>query len=213
MTDTLGRPLDPDPSADAFLGIDRSVGNRVIETRAKLEDMKVRATGSETAKSLAALSLNLEVTAGTPEASKALVLNSALGIGAFRETGRNLRKQAAAAAKTTSTTLTAAEIMAGLITANQGAAGAATYTLPLGADLETALIAVFPGLANDDSFDFTIVNISTNAAEDVTVAGDTGMTAVGNLTIASNAAVADQAWGTFRVRRTGANAYSFYRVG
>lgn len=153
------------------------------------------------------------VTAGTPLASKALVLDSALGIGAFRQTGRNLRTQATPAAKTTTTTLTAAEIMAGLITANQGAAGAATYTMPLGTDLETALIAAFPGLANDDSFDVTIVNISTNAAEDVTVAGNTGTTAVGNMTIASNAAVTDQAWGTFRFRRTSANNYSFYRIG
>src|SRR5574341_156151 len=116
-------------------------------------------------------------------------------IGPVRETGRNLRKQAAPAAKTTTTTLTAAEIIAGLLTANQGGAGAATYTMPLGTDLETALLALFPGLSNDDSFDFTIVNISTNATEDVTVAGNTGTTAVGNMTIASNAAVTDQAWG------------------
>ena len=153
------------------------------------------------------------VTPGTPIASGALVTDAAVGVGAFRETGRNLRVQAAPAAKTTTTTLTAAEIMAGLLTANQGAAGAATYTLPLGSDLETALLVAHPGLATNDSFDFTIVNISTNAAEDVTVAGNTGTTAVGNMTIASNAAVTDQAWGTFRVRRTGANTYSVYRIG
>ncbi len=153
------------------------------------------------------------ITNGTPAAAKALVLDANLGIGAFRQTGRNLRTQAAPAAKTTTTTLTAAEIIAGLLTANQGGGAAATYTMPLGTDLETALIAAHPGLQNDDSFEFTIVNISTNAAEDVTVAGNTGTTAVGNMTIASNAAVADQAWGTFRVRRTGQNLYSFYRVG
>lgn len=153
------------------------------------------------------------ITNGTAAAGKALVADANVGVGAFRESGRNLRKQAAPAAKTTTTTLTAAEIMAGLLTANQGAAGAATYTMPLGTDLETALIAAFPGLQNDDSFDFTIVNISTVAAEDVTVAGNTGTTAVGNMTIASNAAVTDQAWGTFRVRRTAADTYSFYRIG
>lgn len=130
--------------------------------------------------------------------------------GAVRTEGLMVFKQAAPAAKTTSTTLTAAEIIGGLLTANQGAAGAATYTMPLGTDLEAALPGDF---ATDDAFEFTIVNISTNAAEDVTVAGNTGTTAVGNMTIASNAAVTDQAWGTFRVRKTGSAAFSFYRVG
>lgn len=120
------------------------------------------------------------------------------------------RKIAAPAAKTTTATLTAAELLGGLITANQGAAGAATYTTPTGTQVQAALPTDF---ATGDSFDFSIVNISTNAAEDVTVAGDTGMTAVGNMTIASNAAVGDQAWGTFRVRKTGNNAFSFYRIG
>lgn len=153
------------------------------------------------------------VIAGTPAASKALVLNSALGIGAYRGTGRNLRTQAVPAAKTVSTTLTAAEIIAGLLTANQGGGAAATYTMPLGTAVETALLATFPGLANDDSFDFAITNISTNALEDVTVAGNTGTTAVGGMTVASNAAVTDISWAIFRVRRTAANAYTFYRIG
>lgn len=150
------------------------------------------------------------ITNGTPANSKALVLNASLGIGAFRETGRNLRTQAAAAAKTTSVTLTAAEIIAGLLTGNQGAAGAATYTLPLGTDIETALIASFPGLANDDSFDFSIINISTVAAEIITVATNTGLTLVGDLTIAPVIA-GDQSSGTFRCRRTAANTYTVYR--
>ena len=120
------------------------------------------------------------------------------------------RKISAPAAKTTTTTLTVAELLGGLITANQGGAGAATYTLPTGTLMQAALPTDF---TTGDSFDFSIVNISTNAAEDVTVAGDTGMTAVGNMTIASNAAVTDQAWGTFRVRKTGSNAFSFYRIG
>ena len=120
------------------------------------------------------------------------------------------RKISAPAAKTTSATLTAAEILGGLLTAAQGASGAATYTMPTGTDLQAALPTDF---TTGDSFDFSIVNISTDAAEDVTVAGGVGTTAVGNMTIASNAAVGDQAWGTFRVRKTGTNAFSFYRIG
>lgn len=154
----------------------------------------------------------IDTTAGTPAASKALVADSAVGVGAFRETGRNLRKQAAAAAKTTAVTLTAAEIMAGLITANQGGSAAADYTLPLAADLETALIAVHPGLANDDSFDFSLINISTDAAEDITIVTNTGWTLVGEMTVESNDADRAQSSGTFRVRRTAADAYTIYRI-
>ncbi len=116
--------------------------------------------------------------------------------------------QAAPAAKTTSTTLTAAELLGGLITGNQGAAGAATYTLPTAANLAAALPADFP---INGAFDFTVINISTVAAETITIATNTGLTLVGDLTIACNA-VGDASQGTFRVRRTGASAFSVYRV-
>lgn len=153
------------------------------------------------------------ITNGTPAASKALVADANIGVGAFRETGRNLRKQAAPAAKTVAVTLTAAEIMAGLLTANQGGAAAANYTLPLATDLETALVAAHPGLQNDDSFDFALVNISTVAAEDITIVTNTGWTLAGNMVVASNDAATSISWGMFRARRTGANAYSLYRIG
>lgn len=124
-----------------------------------------------------------------------------------------LKTQAAPAAKTTSTTLTAAEVIGGLLTANQGAAGAATYTMPLGTSLETALLALKPNLAIDDSFDFSLVNISTDAAEDATIDANTGVTVVGNMVVASNAAATDQSVGLFRVRRTAADTYVVYRIG
>jgi hypothetical protein len=172
-----------------------------------------RATGVTTADWQLDASVALTgITAGTPAASKALVLNSALGIGAFRETGRNLRTQAAPTALTVSATLTAAAMIAGLVTGNQGAAGAATYTTDTGTLIETALLAAFPGLANDDSFDFTVINISTVAAETITIAaGASGVTLVGDMTLAA-VAVGDESSGTFRVRRTAANTYSIYRL-
>ena len=98
----------------------------------------------------------------------------------------------------------------GFITANQGAAGAATYTFPTG----TLLAAALPtSITTGDCFYFQAVNISTVAAEDVTFAGGTGTTLVGNATMASNAAVTDQAWATFLIRCTGYRTFSIYRVG
>lgn len=111
-------------------------------------------------------------------------------------------------AMTTTATITAAALLGGIITANQGGAGAATYTMPTG----TAFQAALPGdYENGDSWEFSVTNISTDAAEDVTVAGDTGMTLVGSGVIASNAAATDRSAATFVIIRTGANAFSFYR--
>lgn len=125
-----------------------------------------------------------------------------------------LETQVTPAAKTTSTTLTAAELLTRLLTANQGGAAAATYTLPLGTDLEAALVLLVgtSDLKADASFDFSITNISTNAAEDVTVATNTGWTLVGKMTVESNAAVTDDSRGLFRVRRTAASTFTLYRV-
>ena len=120
------------------------------------------------------------------------------------------KKISAPAALTTTTAITAAQVVGGLITANQGGAGAATYTFPTGTQLAAALPAAF---TTGDSFYFHAVNISTNAAEDVTFAGDTGTTMVGNVTMAANSGVTELSWATFLIRMTGANAFSLYRVG
>ncbi len=112
-------------------------------------------------------------------------------------------------AMTTTATISTAAILGGMITANQGAAGAATYTLPTGTILSAALPST---LAVGGSVDFTIVNISTNAAEDVTVAGDTGTTMKGNLFIPSNDANTTHSFGTFRAIKTGTNTFDVYRV-
>jgi hypothetical protein len=134
-------------------------------------------------------------------------------LGKFRQADSSLVKQGAPAAKTTSTTLTAAEILGGLLTGNQGGGGAATYTMPLGADIEATLKRDHPELANDDSFDFTIINISVVAAEDITLATNTGLTLVGSLVIeAREATQVQMSSGTFRCRRTAAGTFSVYRV-
>lgn len=128
---------------------------------------------------------------------------------ALVSTSGSLGFQGTPAAKTTSVTLTAAEILTGIITGNPGAT--ANYTLPLATDFETALKALYPNLSNNTSFDFSIINIDTTAADIITVVTNTGWTLVGDVTLPGNAA-GDQSGGLFRARRTAANTYTLYRI-
>jgi hypothetical protein len=122
-------------------------------------------------------------------------------------------KQAAPAAKTTSTLLTAAELMGRLITGNQGASGGASYQLPTGTNVEAALkAAIGRDPENDDSFEWSVINLSTAAAEVITItAASAGNTVVGDMTIAC-IAVGDTSSGRFCTRRTAANVYVTYRI-
>lgn len=125
-------------------------------------------------------------------------------------TGYVFHYRAAPTAKTVDATLTAAEVLGGMITSAQGAAGTATYTLPTGTQLSTAS-PIAPKVG--DCFDFTVVNISTNAAEDAIIAGATGTTLVGDARVASiDAAGTNASSGQFRFRCTGANTWSVYRI-
>lgn len=112
-------------------------------------------------------------------------------------------------AMTTTAAITVVAILGGQITANQGAGATATYTMPTG----TAFDAAVPGLVVGDSITFSITNISTVAAEDVTIQGATGMVAKGNLFIPSNDTTASISFGTFKIVKEAANTFSFYRIG
>ncbi len=121
-----------------------------------------------------------------------------------------IQKQNAPTAKTVSATLTAAEVLAGIITVNQAAAGASAQQLPTGTDLEAAMPAT---IANGDSFDFSVINTSTVDAEDASLTTNTGWTLVGSMDIpAYSAAGSLNSSGRFRARRTAANTWSLYRL-
>lgn len=111
-------------------------------------------------------------------------------------------------AATVSATLTVAEILVGIVTINEGAAGASAQQLPLATAMDTAL----PLFGANSSFDFSVINISTVAAEDATVTTNTGWTLVGSMAIQSNDAVTSKSAGQFRARRTAAGAWTLYRV-
>lgn len=117
--------------------------------------------------------------------------------------------QGAPTAATVSATLTAAALLTGIITVNQAAAGASAQQLPLATDLDTAL----PTAGAGDSFDFSVINISTVDAEDASVTTNTGWTLVGNMDVpAYSAAGSLNSSGRFRARKTGAGAWVLYRI-
>jgi hypothetical protein len=130
---------------------------------------------------------------------------------AFLEGPPRRFKQTAPAGKTTTTTLTAAELLSGLITSNPGGAAAATYTTPTGTQIETAMKALKGTWDVDDAFAFSVCNISTTAAETTTIAAGAGVTLVGDMTLAAVAA-GDTSSGLFLCRKTAVNAVSIYRL-
>lgn len=111
-------------------------------------------------------------------------------------------------------TITSAAILNNLITGNQAGGAAATYTMPTGAVFAAIADPFFSGgWPTDYAMEFTVLNISTVAAEIITVAGAAGMTAVGNMVIAPNvAAPATPPVAQFWIRKTGNATFSFYRV-
>lgn len=116
--------------------------------------------------------------------------------------------QGAPTAATVSATLTAAQVLAGIITVNQGAAGASAQQLPLATAMDTAL----PDSAANDAFDFSVINISAVAAESASVTTNTGWTLVGDMDVAANNAITTKSAGRFRARKTGAGAWTLYRL-
>lgn len=130
--------------------------------------------------------------------------------GAIYDRGIRLVQQAAPTALTTSATLTAAQVLVGLLTANQGGGASASYQMPTGTDLQNAFSA---NLSVNDSFDFSLVNISTNAAETATFTVNTDVTTVGNMTVAANSATTTISAGKFRLRKTANHTFVLYRIG
>lgn len=122
----------------------------------------------------------------------------------------NQGNQGAVTAKTTTTTLTAAELLTLILTATHSAGATQTYTLPTGALLDAA-----QNWAVGDSFDWNLINLSTGAANTVTLAAATGHTIVGLAVIQSNDATTGALYGSsasFRTVKTAASTFVTYRL-
>lgn len=135
-------------------------------------------------------------------------LGSASRTGGILLRGIIVRKQGTPTAKTISATLTVQEIATGIVTVNQGGAGTSALQLPDGTALDTA----FANMTTDDSFDFSVINISTVDAEDASITVNTGVTIVGSADIpAYSAAGSLNSSALFRLRKTGSATWVCYR--
>ncbi len=124
------------------------------------------------------------------------------GTGAFTKT------QGSPTAKTVTDPITAAQLLTGIITTT-GVTAPSVHQLPDG----TTLDALLPGIANNDAFDFCVINTGTGATTDATVTVNTGVTIVGSPTIGSLVDnTQDVGSGLFRMRRTGTATYVCYRI-
>jgi hypothetical protein len=121
--------------------------------------------------------------------------------GVVRTVSITLSNQGAQSEQDTAATLTAANILTGIIESNPS--GAINLQLPLATAMDTAL----PTSVAGDAFDFSIISIAggTNLP---TLTTNTGWTLVGSMTFT---AVAGNA-GRFRARKTGAGAWTLYRL-
>jgi hypothetical protein len=105
---------------------------------------------------------------------------------------------------TTAATLTAAQVLNGLILANSGITASVNYTLPTVADLEL-------DLTNSDkvgtSFTFRLVNLGTSSGTAVIVT-NTGWTITGSLTMT----IPVTTGAFFIARKSAAGAWTLYRA-
>jgi hypothetical protein len=105
---------------------------------------------------------------------------------------------------TATATLTAAQVLNGLILANSGVTASQTYTLPTVADLEAVLV-------NSDkvgtSFTFRVVNLGTSSGTAVIAAG-TGWTVSGSLTMT----IPVTTGASMVARKSATGAWTLYRV-
>jgi hypothetical protein len=69
-----------------------------------------------------------------------------------------------------------------------------------------------PDAVANDSIDFSVINISTTAAESASLTTNTGWTLVGDMDVLANNAATTKSAGRFRARKTAAGAWTLYRL-
>ena len=119
-------------------------------------------------------------------------------------------EQPAPTAMTGAATITVGALATALITGTQSSGATVAYTLPTGTVLDAGL-----DLTVGQGFDFRILNLSSAAADTITLTANTGITIVGVAIVqsvhASTGGITG-ATGTFRIRKTAANTFVCYRI-
>ena len=118
-------------------------------------------------------------------------------------------KQVAPAEMTDGATITAANLIKGMILGTPTAA--AEYQLPLAADLDAAWL---DEVEVDRAFDLQIVNLAATQDWYITLTASAGWTIVGNAIVNSSQWEVSYylGTGTFRIRKTAADTFTAYRI-
>lgn len=107
------------------------------------------------------------------------------------------------------TAISAANILTGIVKCTP------TADRSKATDTASNLIVSLALLADNDSVDFTLLNLATDGTSDITLTGGSGVTLVGNMIVKSQDNADDAGYagvGRFRVRRTGSSAVTMYRI-
>lgn len=105
---------------------------------------------------------------------------------------------------TTAATLTAAQLLGGVLEGSAGTSGV-NYTLPA----YTVLEAAMENPRVNQCFDLTIINLGTSSGV-ITIVAGTGFTLVGMMTLPIVTSAGSS--GTFRFRKTSATTWKVYRI-
>lgn len=149
----------------------------------------------------AATTVGAVIRGAASQTADALQVQNSAGtvLASITAAGIALKPQPTPIAKTASATLLIADLLTGIVTSTSSTAVA--LTLPTG----TLSDGGFAAIANDQSFDWSVINLGSTSGA-VTMTAGTAHTYVGNATVAINTTA------RFRSRRTAANTWVTYRI-
>jgi hypothetical protein len=164
--------------------------------------------------------INGQTVFGTFTGGATIVIDAGGGLSAQYEIGTdpNVKQwrmsngvQPTPTAKTVAVTLTAAELLTGIITGTHAAGATQAYTLPTGTLLDAAA-----SFDVNEYFDWTLINLSAAAADTITVTAGAGHTVEGTMICQSAHSTTGLIHGnalSLRTRKTAANTFVTYRLG
>jgi hypothetical protein len=163
--------------------------------------------------------INGQTVFGTYTGGAVITIEAAGGLPVFYEVGTDpIVKQGRVAngvqvtpsAETVAVTLTAAELLTGLVTGTHAAGATQAYTLPTGTLLDAAGTFLV-----DEYFDWTLINLSAAAADTITITAGADHTVVGTMICQSAHSSTGLVHGNalrLRTRKTAANTFVSYRI-